>query len=87
MKKQNCIWLSDIVREKGEKFMVDFLKETTDDELSNIATTHLRKKIKITAKNREKTILYLLEVTENWLNKGWVFRDEDCSKFELIKWY
>ena len=87
MKKENSVWLSDIVHEKGEKFMVDFLKETTDDELSSIATSHLRKKIKITAKNREKTILYLLEVTENWLNKGWVYRDEDCGKFELIKWY
>lgn len=80
--KKNYINLFDVLLEKGDLGLVEYLKNSSEEDLKSISRYYsVPRKIK----DRDKIIIEVLGVLERTLNIGYVF--DDSKKTELVKLY
>lgn len=74
--------LFEVMLEKGDLGLIDYLENTTEEELKLISREYsVPKKIK----DKSEIIVEVLGVLERTLNIGYVF--DDSKKVELVKLY
>lgn len=74
--------LFEVMLEKGNLGLIDYLENTTEEELKLISREYsVPKKIK----DKSEIIVEVLGVLERTLNIGYVF--DDSKKVELVKLY